>query len=229
MQKSEEKQKIFKIITQYLTKLGEKGATMSLLSRRVNRFWPECPLKITRELIQDIDKSNQLYIDPSGSFGKIYLQGRQPVSVCSDSSMITDVAKTTPDKLPPAEPVRFPMSHEKLAQEFSQVDFSAARKIAPDNHSPSTMSARIAAVCDHIKKILQEKNRSYGNSVGEPVRIFSQADPIEQINVRIDDKLSRLISGSEYPGDDTELDLIGYLILKRVLVCDPTAKKIKSC
>lgn len=40
---------------------------------------------------------------------------------------------------------------------------------------------------------------------------------VEQINVRIDDKLSRLARGNEYPGDDTELDLIGYLILKRVV------------
>jgi hypothetical protein len=33
--------------------------------------------------------------------------------------------------------------------------------------------------------------------------------------VRIDDKMSRLVRG-EAAGEDVELDLIGYLILKRV-------------
>ena len=36
------------------------------------------------------------------------------------------------------------------------------------------------------------------------------------MNVRIDDKLSRIARGREYAGDDTELDLIGYLVLRRV-------------
>ena len=80
------------------------------------------------------------------------------------------------------------------------------------------MRERIEAVCDEVKEMLIKKNRSYGNSAEDPVRIFSKADPIEQINVRIDDKLSRLSRGSEYPGDDTILDLIGYLILMLVIV-----------
>ena len=74
----------------------------------------------------------------------------------------------------------------------------------------------IARVCDEVKAVLLEKNASYGNSALDPLRIFSRADPVEQLNVRIDDKLSRVARGSEYAGDDTELDLIGYLILRRV-------------
>jgi hypothetical protein len=74
----------------------------------------------------------------------------------------------------------------------------------------------IAATCDEIKRVLLEKNRAYGNSALDPVRIFSRSDPVEQLNVRIDDKLSRVARGSEYAGDDTELDLIGYLVLRRV-------------
>lgn len=80
-----------------------------------------------------------------------------------------------------------------------------------------TMHNHIVATCDEIKKMLLEKNEAYGNAAAEPVRIFSKADPLEQINVRIDDKLSRMMKGKEYPGDDTELDLIGYLILKRAI------------
>jgi len=74
----------------------------------------------------------------------------------------------------------------------------------------------IAAVCDEVKRVLLEKNRAYGNSALDPLRIFSKASPVEQLNVRIDDKLSRIARGREYAGDDTELDLIGYLVLRRV-------------
>ena len=71
--------------------------------------------------------------------------------------------------------------------------------------------------CDNIKAILLQKNKEYGDSAINPVRIFSNADTIEQINVRIDDKLSRIKNrGAKIINEDTELDLIGYLILKRI-------------
>lgn len=79
------------------------------------------------------------------------------------------------------------------------------------------MQYYIRKVCDEVKALLVAKNEAYGNSAADPVRIFSSADPIEQINVRIDDKLSRMMRGKEFSGDDTELDLIGYLILKRAI------------
>ena len=71
----------------------------------------------------------------------------------------------------------------------------------------------IAAVCDDLKRMLLEKNRAYGDSALNPVRVFSSAGPEEQLLVRIDDKLSRLARGTEYPGDDTIMDLAGYLVL----------------
>ena len=70
--------------------------------------------------------------------------------------------------------------------------------------------------CVNIGNMLNEKNKAYGNSVFEPIGIFAKTDWENQINTRIDDKLSRVSRGSEYPGDDTILDLIGYLILLRV-------------
>ena len=66
--------------------------------------------------------------------------------------------------------------------------------------------------------MLLAKNKSYGDSASDPLRIFSKVDVIEAINVRIDDKLSRISRGKEFQGDDTELDLIGYLILKRAII-----------
>ena len=80
-----------------------------------------------------------------------------------------------------------------------------------------TTQDRIKEECDNIKAILLQKNKEYGDSAINPVRIFSKADTIEQINVRIDDKLSRIKNrGAKIINEDTELDLIGYLILKRI-------------
>lgn len=74
---------------------------------------------------------------------------------------------------------------------------------------------KIATVCDEVKKLLLEKNAKYGDSALNPVRVFSHADPAEQIRVRIDDKLSRLSRGAgSIKGDeDTLKDLVGYLVL----------------
>lgn len=73
----------------------------------------------------------------------------------------------------------------------------------------------IEAECDGIKALLVAKNEAYGNSALEPMRIFSKAEPDEQIRVRLDDKLSRLARGSA-AGEDVELDLLGYVVLLRV-------------
>ena len=80
------------------------------------------------------------------------------------------------------------------------------------------MDECINDVCNEVANILIAKNLAYGNSVAEPVRIFSSANSIEQINVRIDDKLSRIAKGATYGHEDTELDLIGYLLLKRAIL-----------
>lgn len=71
----------------------------------------------------------------------------------------------------------------------------------------------ISEICDELKEFLKEKNTSYGNSAFEPIGIFNKTSAKEKIGVRIDDKLSRLHQGQEYPGDDTVKDLAGYLIL----------------
>jgi len=72
---------------------------------------------------------------------------------------------------------------------------------------------RIEETCDKIKNLLIEKNRSYGDSALSPVRVFSKASAEEQLLVRLDDKISRLARGTEFPGDDTLMDLAGYVVL----------------
>jgi hypothetical protein len=64
--------------------------------------------------------------------------------------------------------------------------------------------------------MLIEKNSRYGNSALDPIRVFSNAPPIAQILVRIDDKLSRVKAGFCGMDEDTVQDLIGYLVLLRL-------------
>ena len=70
--------------------------------------------------------------------------------------------------------------------------------------------------CDAIRDMLVDKNRKYGNSAIHPMRVFSKADPMEQINTRLDDKLSRIASAQDDDTEDAEMDMVGYLILKRI-------------
>jgi hypothetical protein len=80
-----------------------------------------------------------------------------------------------------------------------------------DDISPEIVRAK--AILYEIGKMLEEKNRAYGNSAADPVQIFSKSDSIEQIRVRIDDKLSRIARGRALVGEDTVKNLIGYLAI----------------
>lgn len=121
------------------------------------------------------------------------------------------------------EAERRPNPYEMLAADMKQTDYRSARaqlpekiKAAMDNRPPPNAQDLIADVCDEIKALLLEKNRRYGNSALQPMRVFSKADPIEQINVRLDDKLSRVLAAQADDEEDAEFDLLGYLVLKRV-------------
>lgn len=82
--------------------------------------------------------------------------------------------------------------------------------------SQEPFRVKVQDVLREIEDLLVEKNESYGNSALEPVGIFSKLTAVEQLNVRIDDKLSRLYNGKEYGQEDTETDLLGYLVLKKI-------------
>ena len=68
---------------------------------------------------------------------------------------------------------------------------------------------------DEIKTMLLAKNVQYGDSALQPVRVFSTADTNEQIKVRIDDKINRIVQGNDSIESDEDViqDLIGYLVL----------------
>ena len=78
--------------------------------------------------------------------------------------------------------------------------------------------SKISVVCDDIKELLIHKNRKYGNSALQPNRIFSKCSATEQLLVRIDDKLNRIMKGAGLLATDEGVvnDLIGYLVLLKI-------------
>jgi hypothetical protein len=76
----------------------------------------------------------------------------------------------------------------------------------------------IGLICDEVKELLIDKNKKYGDSALNPSRIFSKATPLDQILVRIDDKLNRIKQGAGLLANDEDvlLDLIGYLVLLKI-------------
>ena len=75
----------------------------------------------------------------------------------------------------------------------------------------------VADECGGLCAFLIEKNRKYGNSALEPMRVFSKASVNEQLKVRADDKLARILRGDANLEDEDVLkDLAGYLVLMLV-------------
>ena len=77
---------------------------------------------------------------------------------------------------------------------------------------------KISGICDDIKELLIHKNRKYGDSALKPCRVFSKSSATEQLLVRIDDKLNRIMKGAGLLATDEDVvnDLIGYLVLLKI-------------
>jgi hypothetical protein len=86
----------------------------------------------------------------------------------------------------------------------------------------------IVEECLALAEMLVEKNTKYGDSALDPIRVFSKADPVEQIRVRIDDKLNRLMKGVGVEDEDTVSDLIGYLVLLRIAARRNVQEKVQA-
>lgn len=77
----------------------------------------------------------------------------------------------------------------------------------------TSFEQNVRRILDGVADTVASKNIAYGDSALNPIRVFSKADRMEQLFVRLDDKLSRVQKGHEYPGDDTIRDIIGYCTL----------------
>ena len=76
----------------------------------------------------------------------------------------------------------------------------------------STTQEKIQTLFSNFKDFLQEKNKRYGDSVINPVKVFSKVEPENKACIRLDEKLQRIINSDELRKNDVS-DTFGYLAL----------------
>ena len=83
-----------------------------------------------------------------------------------------------------------------------------------------TFEQKLDEQLQEIRRFLIEKNKKYGSSALQPIRIFSKCDKIEAIKVRIDDKLSRIKLGNieDDANSDSITDMLGYLLILKIAI-----------
>src|SRR5690606_11496641 len=64
-------------------------------------------------------------------------------------------------------------------------------------------------ILDSLRRLLNHKNKQYGNSALQPMNVFSGKCKVGQ---RIDDKLARVANSKELRTNDL-VDILGYLVL----------------
>jgi|TARA_R110000744_G_scaffold113162_4_gene212078 hypothetical protein len=80
-----------------------------------------------------------------------------------------------------------------------------------------TFETKLDNTTNKIIKLLKSKNKAYGDTALNPVKIFSRLDATEAICARIDDKIMRIKNkGINDKTEDTVDDLIGYLLLLKM-------------
>lgn len=88
------------------------------------------------------------------------------------------------------------------------------------------MAVLLRQRCAELAEFLVLKNRAYGSSASKPLRIFSRVSDLEQLLIRMDDKLSRIARGRDHDKtdesiNDTMRDLAGYIVLYAVVSGEP--------
>jgi hypothetical protein len=142
------------------------------------------------------------------TIAKIISWGRNEVSKSKAPSDGPPYSSTPPLSPPTPLPKKDPGPPSTQVSSFVQALVEQTSLDAPSAFD-------ILGVCLELSAFLIKKNAAYGDSALDPVRIMSSADPAEQIRVRMDDKLSRLMRGST-GGEDALKDLVGYWVLMRV-------------
>ena len=90
------------------------------------------------------------------------------------------------------------------------------KKKKENNWAADDFESIIDLYNDKVEKILNhllDKNRKYGNSALNPVRIISSENTVEQLYIRIDDKLNRVLNRQNDEDEDLPFDIAGYFIL----------------
>lgn len=143
----------------------------------------------------------------------------------TDKEYWEEVTDQYKNKMPTCEHgMPFDSECEKCQKEV-QLKQNETFKQCTEWNDKNEFEGNVDQILNYIEDMLIEKNKSYGNSALNPLRVFSKVDAVEQLKVRIDDKLSRIARGNEFIGDDTVNDLIGYLVLYKIAIKGDNVEK----
>jgi hypothetical protein len=92
---------------------------------------------------------------------------------------------------------------------------------APGNGQ--ALGVKAAAWLRGVADMLEDKSKQYGDSAGNPIRVFSKADVLDGVMVRLDDKLSRMKRGAG-GSEDHAKDFVGYMAMAVAAGWDGTLK-----
>ena len=172
-----------------LISLWKKGLTTKVIAEQMNRSH----VSITQK-IYGLQKAGK--IEPRRT-------RKKPIMTKTSKARLKKAFKQTPDSA-----IKSAFKQGRKSGTLAPDTKINAYKLGQSQHA-------IVETIEELKKFLLDKNNQYGDSALQPIRIFSKADKSEQLKVRIDDKLNRLMQGNANlePDDDVIKDLIGYLVL----------------
>lgn len=127
----------------------------------------------------------------------------------------TLIGTPDPDPKPNSHHIKNPYTTKPVVT-YDKHDWESWFNSHSTDFELTEVQREIIKVCQETQEMLIIKNRKYGNSALDPIRIFSRSDAKEQIDVRIDDKLNRIKNRASDEDEDLIGDLIGYLVLRRV-------------
>lgn len=78
--------------------------------------------------------------------------------------------------------------------------------------TPEEFTQKREEVIKGFVDMLVEKNNRYGNSALDPIHIFYKGSATNSIEIRLDDKISRIMNSGKTNKNDMS-DILGYLIL----------------
>lgn len=173
-----------------LISLWKKGLTTKVIAEKMKR-----PFASITQKVYSLQRAGT--IEPRRTMKK------KPVMTKTSKARLKKAFKQTPDA-----PIKSAFKQGRKSGTLAPDTKINAYKLGQSQHA-------IVETIEELKKFLLDKNNQYGDSALQPIRIFSKADKSEQLKVRIDDKLNRLMQGNANlePDDDVIKDLIGYLVL----------------
>ena len=174
-------------------------------------------MEMTSELVQNtilsLDKTLKIGLDKKLSNEDLYIQKiLERRSIFSKNLSLIEKLYYEVDKILNS----FSSSNDKEKFAIIIIKMMILILTKKENNQIDDLQIIIDLYNEKVERILNhllEKNRKYGNSALNPIRIISNENTVEQLYIRIDDKLNRVINRQNDEDEDLPFDIAGYFIL----------------